>query len=114
MRISKNRFLSISVYTIGPLPLSVCAGQRLTLQCWARRATVQLCKDETVQRWFSGKPSSLSATFQTAYRFLAAVNTAVAILEQVEGFTLPFSTTDETTPKERQVGVGLYPAGFKF
>jgi len=55
-----------------------------------------------------------SATFQTAYRFLAAVNPAVAILEQVEGFTLPFSTTDETTPKERQVGVGLYPAGFKF
>ena len=47
--------------------------------------------------------SHYSVTFSSAVDFLARFEPMVGLMEQVDGFDLPFSTTDSETPKMRLV-----------
>ena len=56
------------------------------------------------KRWADGSVEAhrfFATTFGTTYDFLERQNPAAVILEQVEGFDLPFSQQDATTPKQR-------------
>ena len=61
------------------------------------------------KRWCDGSVKShgdFATTFQDVYKLLEMEEPLIIIMEQVDGFDMPFSSTDKQTPRERPVKGG--------